>query len=161
MSTGSGQPNNQQNGMLPAGSGTVGGTINCRNDDNVSKLLFGILFSIRKISNYLVDDNNDNNAYSTFKSNTVNGYNKVTNFYTLNYKCHVFETITGLKFVVVTDMRCRDLNVELTNLFNTVYLPEVVQNQASPVDFKAGECIDNEPFIDGVDAFWRQLVEFN
>ncbi|QPG77058.1 hypothetical protein FOA43_004456 [Brettanomyces nanus] len=132
------------------------GSINCRNDDNMSKLLFGIYFSLRKISNYLTEDSG-----TTFKSSTLNNHNKVTNFTTLNYKCHIFETLTGLKFLVVTDMRCRDLNIELASLFNTIYLQKVIENQACAVDFRPGEYIDNEPFIEGVDKYWSSLIEFS
>lgn len=145
---------------LPSRSELLRGSINCHNNDNTSKLLFGICFSLRKISSYLVEDSKER-AIDTFNSNSLNNHNTVRFFTTLNYKCHIFESLAALKFIVVTDMQCRDLGTELDNFFNTVYLKKVVENPLCQVDFKQDECIDNEPFIERTDAYWSKLVEFN
>ncbi len=146
-----------QNGM-----GAPQGTVNKRNDDNISKLLFGICFSLRKIANSITKGGAETarDGDESFDSNIVNNGNRVRTFSTLNYKCHLYETLTGLKMIVVTDMQCRDLGTELANLFNTVYVRNVVENCACPVEFRPGEYIDNTIFTDGVDSYWTNLVEF-
>ena len=147
-------------------TGAFPGTVHKRNEDNVSKFLFGICFSLRKIANSITRDGAGAGATTatdgdaSFDSNILNNGNRVRTFATLNYKCHLYETLTGLKMIVVTDMQCRELGTELVNLFNTVYIRNVVENSACPVEFRSGEYIENPVFTEGVDSYWSNLVEF-
>lgn len=136
------------------------GSINSRNNDNYSKLLFGIFFSARKISNSLVAGDRSDNSDPLLKSDSLNTVNRALSFSTLNYKCHMFETMTGLKLALMTDPDCRDLNTELNGLYSSVYRQKVVQNPACQVDFREGESIENSQFIEAVDRFWQSLPEF-
>ncbi|ODV86472.1 hypothetical protein CANARDRAFT_22363 [[Candida] arabinofermentans NRRL YB-2248] len=138
------------------------GSINAINDNNVSKLLFGTLFSLRKISISLTSapasETTDDEVFSSHTS--LNKFNELKSFQTLNYKVHFYETLTGLKFLVVTDPTIRDLQLELRNIYENHYLNYVVRNQLCQVEFKEHEVISNDKFIQSVDAFWSGLPEF-
>ncbi|GMG21423.1 unnamed protein product [Ambrosiozyma monospora] len=149
--------------LTPSDSMLSKGLINVNNNNNASKLLFGTIFSLRKISNSLSstpNNNNNNNDGTSFEGTSLNKGNLLKSFQTLNYKCHFYETLTGLKLMLLTDPQCRDLQGELSQIYQVFYLNDVVRNQLMCVDFKDGEVISSEVFTRDVDSYWTSLPEF-
>ena len=99
------------------------GTTNTKNDSNESKLLYGMVRSLRIMTNQLAtppkDDNDDDNDDGEVKGteNTdeadadftrsvqLSAHNKVHTLTTLNYSVHIHTTLSGFVFVAVTG-RC-------------------------------------------------------
>ncbi|GME82013.1 unnamed protein product [Ambrosiozyma monospora] len=151
--------------LTPSDSMLNKGLINVNNNNNASKLLFGTIFSLRKISNSLSstpnnNNNNNNNDGTSFEGTSLNKGNLLKSFQTLNYKCHFYETLTGLKLMLLTDPQCRDLQGELSQIYQVFYVNDVVRNQLMAVDFKDGEVISSEVFTRDVDSYWTSLPEF-
>ncbi|ODV95692.1 hypothetical protein PACTADRAFT_3380 [Pachysolen tannophilus NRRL Y-2460] len=124
------------------------GTINARNQDHVAKLLFGAIFSLKQISSKL----------NPQEETTANN---LKSFSTLKYRCHFFETGTGLKFCLLTDPKTENMQFVLKEIYAKLYYEKIVKNVLSPVDFKENEYIDNEVFITGVDNYISSLAVFN
>lgn len=85
-------PESTHNGLHP-------GPINTMNNSHESKLLFGMLYSLRNISTQLVQPTTDDNQWPTQLSND----NPVLSLHTLNYTIHTLSTISGNRLVVLTD----------------------------------------------------------
>jgi trafficking protein particle complex subunit 1 len=98
------------------------GTTNTKNDSNESKLLYGMVRSLRIMTNQLAtppkDDNEDDDdgevkgtentdeAGTDFtRSVQLSAHNKVHTLTTLNYSVHIHTTLSGFVFVAVTG-RC-------------------------------------------------------
>lgn len=91
-----------------------GGTINLSNEKDPAKLLFGALFSLRRISSQL-------NPLDGKRQNNLKSYS------TAKYRCHFFETGTNLKFVLVTDPSIQDAQRELQHMYAQIYVDTVVR----------------------------------
>lgn len=122
-------------------------TTNKSNQSNSSQLLFGILYSLKTISLKLIDL--EDSLPNTLKSFTLG-----------QYRVHYFESLTGLKFILVSDLAIDNLQSVLWELYSKYYLKNVVQNSLSPVEFTQvdeGGRICNERFISETDEFIRGL----
>ncbi|KAG0691097.1 TRAPP subunit bet5 [Pichia californica] len=121
------------------------GRINTLNDSNESKLLYGMLHSLRSITNELTTDKekeDDKEEIDVDFNNSLqlNNNNKVYMVNTLNYKLQILETVSGLKMVALTDTGHRNLQSQLRSVYTGVYVPLVVDNGMAAVEFGiAGE----------------------
>lgn len=123
------------------------GKINQDNDSDSSKLLFGIIFSLKNVSSRLGD--------------TPEKMNLLKSFSTLKYRVHVRESASGLKFVVVTDTPVDNLQSVLQELYGNFYVRNVAFNALSPVDFGVEQKINNSRFIAETDNFLMTLPIFD
>lgn len=139
-----------ENVSTSAGNGSVPGYINKHNDTNASKLLFGIMYSLKNITAKLGD--------------LADLFNTLKSFSTENFRVHFMESATGLKFVVVTDNEVDNLQHILKELYTNYYLNHVVYNALSPVEFGMGDGehgkINNSNFINETDSFLTSLSVF-
>lgn len=122
------------------------GTVNSANETDIAKLLFGVLYSLKNLSSKLGDLNN--------------GYNNLNSFSSSIFRVHYLETLTNLKFVLVTDPVIDNLQSILWELYSTYYLNNIVYNPLLPVDFKPEDKITNINFINQTDQFLRSLPVF-
>ncbi|KAH3671950.1 hypothetical protein OGAPHI_000136 [Ogataea philodendri] len=136
------------------------GSVNTQNNNNMSKLLFGTLFSLKKIAVSLCTPPAETAQEEEFYVSNLNNFNKLRSFQTLNYKCHFYETINGLRFVVVTDPNARDLQTSLVDIYQHIYMDNVVRNPLMPVEFREGEVISNDRFVLAIDDYWSSIPEF-
>ncbi|EGV60486.1 hypothetical protein PSN45_001760 [Yamadazyma tenuis] len=122
------------------------GATNTDNESDVAKLLFGVLYSLKNISSKLGD-----------QSTNAGGFNYLKSFSTSSFRIHFLETLSNLKFVLITDNLIDNVRSVLWELYSTYYLNNIALNPLSPVDFKGDEKITNPNFISQTDQFLRSL----
>lgn len=108
--------------------------------DEELKLMYGMIFSVKSLIARL--------SHLTTKEGFV-GYG------TTKYKLHYFETATGLKFVLNTDVSVSSSTVleHLRNIHATIFVEYVVRNPL----YKSGEWIKSELFVNQLDSYIGQL----
>ncbi|EGD77244.1 hypothetical protein PTSG_08336 [Salpingoeca rosetta] len=79
---------------------------------DTDKLLYGLLYSLKKFAEKISP--NDKKRFRSYKTAT--------------YKLHCFETPTGLKFVMCTDLSVGNIDRDLEHIFAHIYVPHVVRN---------------------------------
>lgn len=137
------------------------GQVNKNNDSNASKLLFGILYSLKTISAKLIDleSEAETAVANALKSFTIGPY-----------RAHYLESLTRLKFVLVSDDNIDNLQAILWELYSVYYIRNVVHNGLSPIEFKQSDDfkenetvgkISNSGFITETDQFLQSLRFFN
>ncbi|XP_018589292.1 trafficking protein particle complex subunit 1 [Scleropages formosus] len=110
--------------------------------DEEFKLMYGMLFSIRSFVS---------------KMSPLDMKDGFVSFQTSRYKLHYYETPTGVKVVMNTDLgvpNCRDI---LHQIYSTLYVEYVVKNPLCPL----GEPIQSELFSTRLDSFVRALPFFS
>ncbi|KAM0699742.1 hypothetical protein Q7P36_000745 [Cladosporium allicinum] len=101
-----------------------------------AKLIFGTVFSLRRIVRQLGGDDDSFLSYRTGE-----------------YKMHYFETPTQLKFVMLTDTRVGNMRTVLHQIWATLYVEYVVKNPLSPVEHPKGVGVSNQLFEGGLESF--------
>lgn len=114
------------------------GTINSKDNEDTAKLLFGALFSLRNIARTLGDNeeksfNNDLNSFTTGK-----------------YRAHFYETLSNLRFCILSDLNTRDLKNLLFKL-SDIYNQLIIRNPLSQIEFNETEVISDKNFITRID----------
>lgn len=123
------------------------GRVNVLNDSNESKLLYGMIHSLRNIANELTLPKLDDEVTEPPASNEfgnslqLNNNNKVYTLNTLHYKMQILETLSGLKMVVLTDVAHRNLLPQLQSVYTSVWVPLIVDNGMAAVELDAGEVV--------------------
>lgn len=121
------------------------GSVNKNNDSDMAKLLFGLLYSLKNLSQKLGSDPESTNLLRLFSTGT--------------YRIHFLESLSNFKFVLVSDLATENLQPQLWRLYSSIFLNTVVYNALSPVEF--GELkIQNSSFIKESDAFLTALPNF-
>jgi hypothetical protein len=101
-----------------------------------AKLIFGTIFSLRRIVRQLGGDDDHFLSYRTGE-----------------YKMHYFETPTQLKFVMLTDTRVGNMRTVLHQIWATLYVEFVVKNPLSPSEHPKGVGVSNQLFEGGLESF--------
>lgn len=81
------------------------------------------------------------------------------NYSTSAYKLHLFETISGYKFVMLSDPSADSLQLALRQIYVGPFLEYVVRNPLSDMDSKE-KGIDNEYFRAATDRVVKSLPVF-
>ncbi|CAG8444556.1 8269_t:CDS:2 [Diversispora eburnea] len=110
------------------------------NIEEESKLVYGVILSLRNFVRKL--------------SGSQDGF---LSYRTSNYKLHYYETPTGLKFVINTDIMVDSLRPVLRQIYTNFYVEYVVKNPLSPIEHPGGEGVNNEYFKVAVDKFVKTL----
>ncbi|EPS37665.1 hypothetical protein H072_8663 [Dactylellina haptotyla CBS 200.50] len=105
-----------------------------------AKLVFGVIFSLRNMVKKLCGPDD---AFLCYRTG--------------HYKLHYYETITSLRFVMLTDVRTESLKSSLHQIYVNLYVEYVVKNPLSPVEHAGGEGVHNEMFELGIDSFVRTI----
>jgi hypothetical protein len=83
-----------------------------------------------------------------------------TNYRTNAYKLHLFETLTGYKFVMLSDPKADSLRFVLRQIYVGPFIDHVVRNPLVKMDSQE-HGIDNEYFRASVDRLVRGLSVFS
>lgn len=119
--------------------------INKTNNSDASKLLFGIIYSLKNILSKLAGSDTNTNHLKSFS--------------TSKFRIHFHETATNLKFVLVSDVDVDNLQPVLWELYSNHYVTHISMNYLSPVDFKTeNDKINNGAFITLTDAYLKALA---
>lgn len=105
-------------------------------DRDDAKLIFGTLFSLRRMVRQL-----------------GGGEDQFLSYRTGEYKLHYFETPTNLKFVLLTDTRVGNMRTVLYQIWATLYVEYVVKSPLSPIEHPGGVGVGNELFEGGLERF--------
>lgn len=105
-------------------------------DADSAKLIFGTIFSLRRMARQLGGDDDQFLSYRTGE-----------------YKLHYFETPTQLKFVMLTDTRVGSMRTVLYQIWATLYVEYVVKSPLAPLEHPGGVGVANELFEGGLETF--------
>ncbi|SCU78112.1 LAFA_0A04962g1_1 [Lachancea sp. 'fantastica'] len=128
------------------------GTTNSKLNEDTAKLLYGMVFSLRSISQ---------------KLGSKDSFNEIKTIATAKYRAHILCTASGLWFILLSDLKQEDLSQVLRYLYSEIYVKTVVYNWLSPVDFaesaneKRGQGfrkIRNRQFLLAVEQFLGPMV---
>jgi len=111
--------------------------------DEEAKLVYGVIISLRQMVKKMA-----------VKDDTLVSYRTST------YKLHVYETMTGYKFVILTDPNAESLRFALRQIYTGPFMDYVVRNPLMVMDSKE-QGIDNEHFRAATDRFIRGLSMYN
>lgn len=102
------------------------------------KLMYGMIFSIKSLISRL---------------STKSSKEGLVSYTATNYKLHFFETPTGLKFVMNTDMNVGDIQDVLRRVYAKIFVEYVVRNPL----YRPGEPVDSELFSAKLDEYIQNL----
>ncbi|CCC67178.1 hypothetical protein NCAS_0A06200 [Naumovozyma castellii] len=133
-------------------SSSSSGTINSKQNEETAKLLYGMVYSLRSITQKLSKGSikNDVRSISTGK-----------------YRIHTYCTATGVWFVLLTDFKQQSYTQVLQHVYSHIYVKFISNNLFSPYDFADNESemrgqgtrkITNKNFIDSLNAFLSPMV---
>lgn len=78
---------------------------------------------------------------------------------TSTYKLHLFETVTGYRFVMLSDPNAESLRFVMRSIYTGPFLEYVVRNPLVPMDSRE-RGVDNEYFRASIDRLVRGLSVF-
>jgi len=110
--------------------------------DEEAKLVFGLILSLRSMIKKL-----------SGKDENFTGYNTST------YRLHLFETLSGYKFVLFTDPTVDSMRFVLKQIYAGPFVEYVARNPLMDMDSKE-HGIDNEHFRNATDRLIRTLSVF-
>lgn len=105
------------------------------------KLMYGMIFSIKSFAQRL--------SPTDMKEGFLN-------FSTSKYKLHFFETHSGLKFIMNTDLHCGGMKDVLHQIFSSLYVEYVVKNPLCELD----KPVTSELFKVKLDEYIKSLPQF-
>ncbi|RPD53535.1 snare-like protein [Lentinus tigrinus ALCF2SS1-7] len=110
--------------------------------DEEAKLVYGVVLSLRNMIKKLSGKDE-----------------QFVNYQTSTYKLHLFETLSGYKFVMLSDPAADSLRFVLRQIYSGPFLEYVVRNPLVEMDSKE-RGIDNEYFRMSTDRLVRGLTVF-
>ena len=78
---------------------------------------------------------------------------------TSTYKLHLFETVTGYRFIILSDPNADSLRFVMRSIYTGPFLEYVVRNPLVPMDSRE-RGVDNEYFRASIDRLVRSLSVF-
>ncbi|CCD24633.1 TRAPP subunit BET5 NDAI_0D03190 [Naumovozyma dairenensis CBS 421] len=131
---------------------STSGTTNSKQNQETAKLLYGMIYSLRSITQKLSRGLNKNEMRSIS---------------TGKYRVHTYCTASGLWFVLLSDFKQQSYSQVLEYIYSSIYVTYVANNLFSPYDFAENEDemrgqgfrkITNRRFIDSLENFLSPLV---
>ncbi|KAM3590459.1 uncharacterized protein V6R79_010123 [Siganus canaliculatus] len=110
--------------------------------DEEFKLMFGMLFSIRSFVS---------------KMSPLDMKDGFLSFQTSKYRLHYYETPSGLRFVMNTDLSVSNARETLQHIYSNLYVEFVVKNPVCD----ATQSLESELFSSRLDAFIRALPYYS
>lgn len=132
----------------------IPGSTNLNNNLDVSKLLFGMLYSLKTIAAKL--------------GAQAAPLNELRAFDLGSFRAHHYESPTGMKLVLVSDDSIDSLQAHLLNIYNRFYVHNVLSNPLVTPDFDTSRDLSPSPyrylsnpvFVRLVDRYLHSLAEF-
>lgn len=112
-------------------------------ENELGKLIFGVVFSLRNIVRKLTDDD----AFMTYS--------------TSKYKLHYFETPSNIRFVMVSDPNMDSQLHVLKYLYSNVYVEYAVKNPLYHVDPVNSSILNNDLLVLGIESYISSLPNFD
>ncbi|KAI0070023.1 TRAPP complex subunit bet5 [Panus rudis PR-1116 ss-1] len=110
--------------------------------DEEAKLVYGVVLSLRNMVKKLSGRDE-----------------QFTNYKTSSYKLHLYETLSGYKFVMLSDPNTDSMRFVLRQIYSGPFLEYVVRNPLVQMDSRE-RGIDNEYFRTSIDRMIRGLSVF-
>ncbi|KAG2148381.1 snare-like protein [Suillus cothurnatus] len=111
--------------------------------DEEAKLVYGVVLSLRNMVK------------------KISGRDEqFTSYRTSSYRLHLYETVSGYKFIMLSDATTDGLRFILRQIYNGPFLEYVVRNPLVPMDSRS-QGIDNDYFRSSIDRVVRGLSVFN
>ncbi|KAI0275551.1 Sybindin-like protein [Russula aff. rugulosa BPL654] len=110
--------------------------------DEESKLVYGVVLSLRNMVKRL---SGRDESFVSYRTST--------------YKLHLFETVTGYRFIILSDPNADSLRFVMRSIYTGPFLEYVVRNPLVPMDSRE-RGIDNEYFRASIDRLVRSLSVF-
>ncbi|KTW27363.1 hypothetical protein T552_02342 [Pneumocystis carinii B80] len=133
-----GSADNIENTEIPL----VGRRRDVLNIEDEAKLLFGVLYSLQKMSKKLAGPDEIFISYKTQE-----------------YKLHYYETASRIRFILITDPNCGNLLYVLQQIYISLYVEYVVKNPLGNMECPKDD-VNVELFERTLDQFIRSLSEF-
>ncbi|KAJ8587464.1 snare-like protein [Rhizopogon salebrosus TDB-379] len=111
--------------------------------DEEAKLVYGVIISLRNMVKKL---SGRDEQFTSYRTST--------------YRLHLYETVSGYKFVMLSDAATDGLRFVLRQIYNGPFLDFVVRNPLVPMDSR-DQGIDNDYFRASIDRLIRGLSVFN
>ncbi|CAK9785761.1 snare-like protein [Cutaneotrichosporon oleaginosum] len=111
--------------------------------DEEAKLVYGVVLSLRNMVKKLSGRDE-----------------QFTSFKTAQYRLHLYETLTGYKFVLLSDPSADSLRFVLRQIYTGPFIDFVARNPLVEMDSRT-QGIDNDHFRAAVDRHMRSLSIFN
>lgn len=133
-------------------SNSSSGTVNSKQNDETSKLLYGMIFSLRSV---------------TQKVSKGPGKNDIKSISTGKYRIHTYCTASGLQFILITDFKQQSYIQVLQYIYSHIYVKYVAHNMLSPNDFAENENemkgqgfrkITNRNFVQSLESFLSPMI---
>ncbi|PVV02104.1 hypothetical protein BB560_003453 [Smittium megazygosporum] len=115
-----------------------------------SKLVYGAVFSIRNIINKL----------RGFDGPTGKNLGQFYSYKTKNYKCHYFESLSGIKIVINTDPNASSLQNALQYIYSRIYVEHIVKNPMSDLKSRNQRFESNDSFKSELNSYVQSLPMF-
>ncbi|PVU94553.1 hypothetical protein BB561_002458 [Smittium simulii] len=115
------------------------------------KLVYGAVFSIRNIVNKL---HGSDGAYG---KNLGDFYS----YKTKNYKCHYFESPSGLKIVLNSDPHASSLQFALEHIYTQIYVEFITKNPSTNVKQRDQTFDQSDGFKAAINSYIQSLPAFN
>ncbi|CCH59448.1 hypothetical protein TBLA_0B06230 [Henningerozyma blattae CBS 6284] len=133
-------------------SNTNSGIINAKQNEETSKLLYGVIFSLRSVTRQLSSDSkqSDIKSISTGK-----------------YRIHIYCTATGLWFILLSDFKQQYYTQVLQHIYGHIYVKYITHNLLIPSDLAENENekrgqgvkrITNKNFIKSLETFLAPMI---
>jgi hypothetical protein len=151
-----------QDASVPSHAPPEGPKSNALSFDEEAKLVYGIVLSLRNVIKKL------SGRYAVFLPPSVlHGLDRThfardelfTSYRTSAYRLHLYETISGYKFVCLSDPSTDGLRFVLRQIYSGPFVNFVVRNPLVPMDSRE-QGIDNDYFRASVDRLIRGLSVF-
>jgi len=110
--------------------------------DEEAKLVYGVMLSLRNMIKKLSGRDEH-----------------FVNYHTSAYKFHLYETLSGYKFVMLSDPAAESLRFVLRQIYTGPFIEYVVRNPLVRMDSRT-HGIDTEHFRNGTDRLVRSLSSF-
>lgn len=132
------------------------GTINSKQNDEIGKLLYGMIFSLNSVTQKLSTSVSDNQINNNIRSISTG-----------KFRIHTMQTATGLWFILITDFKQQNYSQVLHYIYSHIYIKYVVHNFLSPYDFALNpkeqrgqgvKKINNRHFINTLEAFLQPML---
>ncbi|KAH7888750.1 snare-like protein [Phlebopus sp. FC_14] len=111
--------------------------------DEEAKLVYGVILSLRNMIKKL---SGRDEQFTCYRTST--------------YKLHLYETVSGYKFVILSDPSTDGLRFVLRQIYNGPFVDYVVRNPLTIMDSRE-QGIDNDYFRASVDRLIRGLSVFS